>query len=166
MCISWCYYCTVSDHSCGSLWPYLCVLKWSHLKAPCEKLDPKQGCLLTPSCLFVFDIFMLFTLFAPFCSSSAPNTVYWGFSAFVFLISFSGCPVFCSSLSCSCLGPRYFFLYLNASYVLHNLFLSCWSHWSHTHGKKLMHFVWHSIATLQSAYICSLLTLFQHAHIC
>lgn len=68
------------------------------MEAPCEKLDLKQVCHLTPSCLFVLDIFMLFALFTPFCRSSAPNTVYWGFLAFIFLIYFSRYPFFCSSL--------------------------------------------------------------------
>lgn len=163
MWISWCYYWTVSDHSCGYLWPYSCGLKWSHLKAPCEKLDPKQICVLAPSCLFVFDIFMLFTLFTPFCSSSAPNTFYWGFLAFVFLILFSGCPVFSSSLclSCSCLGT---FFYTCMPPMYYTTYFSL-GHIDHILTEKLMHCVWHTITALQNAYICSLLALFQYAQI-
>lgn len=89
------------------------------------------SCTILPVCVWHFYvIYSLHTFLQLICSQHfllgffgicLPNTLFRVscFLQFLMLILFL---------------PRYFFLYLYASYVLHNLFLS-WSHWSHTHRK-------------------------------
>lgn len=116
---------------------------------------------ILPVCVWHF--YVIYSLHTFFTAHLLPTLfigVFWLSSS---LYTFQDVQFFAVPYTCSCLGT---FLNTCRPPMYYATYFSLVGHIDHMlTEKKLMHCVWHTITVLQNTYMCSLLTLFQHAHI-